>query len=339
MPVTVIFGGQFGSEGKGKVAHYFAKNENADYCIRVGGPNSGHTVYRDGEKLIFRILPTGVIEKNVIAVLPAGSYIDLSILKQEMKMSELSDDRLLIDENAVIISNDFIVNEKQSNLRQSIASTESGTGAAVIERIKRKKGVKLLARDFDELKPFVCDTKKIMRAACNSNKKIIAEGTQGFGLSLLHAKDYPYVTSRDTSAASIISECGLSPFDVENIVMVIRAFPIRVSGNSGPIPNEISWDILRNELGKNEDMTEYTSCTSRVRRVARFDEDVVNRSIICNKPNIIVLNHLDYVDTVCREGIITDKAKGFIEMVSERTHSKIDFIGVNEMDVVKLGGK
>ncbi len=25
MPVTIIFGGQFGSEGKGKVAHYFTK--------------------------------------------------------------------------------------------------------------------------------------------------------------------------------------------------------------------------------------------------------------------------------------------------------------------------
>ena len=339
MSVTVIFGGQFGSEGKGKVAHYFAKNENAEYCIRAGGTNSGHTVYRNGEKFIFRVLPTGVMEKDITAVLPAGSYIDLSILKHEMKMSGLSADRLLIDENAVIISNDFIIAEKQSDLRQRIASTESGTGAAVIERIKRKKGIKLLARDFDELKPFICDTKKVLRMACDENKKIIAEGTQGFGLSLLHAKEYPYVTSRDTSAASILSECGLSPFDVEKIVMVIRAFPIRVSGNSGPLPNEISWDILRNELGRNEDMTEYTSCTDRVRRVARFDEDVVNRSIICNKPNVIVLNHLDYVDTACREGVITDKAHRFVETVSDRINCAIDFVGVNEMELVKLGGK
>lgn len=339
MSVTVIFGGQFGSEGKGKTAHYFAKNEKADYCVRVGGPNSGHTVYRNGEKLIFRILPTGVIEKNVTAVLPAGSYIDLSILKYEMEMSGLSYDRLLIDENAVIISDDFIMAEKQSGLRKSIGSTESGTGAAVIERIKRKKEGKLLAKDFDELKPLVRDTKKILRMACDSNKKIIAEGTQGFGLSLLHSKDYPYVTSRDTSAASIISECGLSPFDVENIVMVIRAFPIRVSDDSGPLPNEISWDILRDELGKDEDMTEYTSCTNRVRRVARFDEDVVNRSIICNKPNVIVLNHLDYVDPICRNGVITDKVKDFVDTVNDTINCKIDFVGTNELDLINLEGK
>ncbi len=105
----------------------------------------------------------------MMAVLPAGSYINLNILKEEMKIAGLSDDRLLIDENAVIISDYFIAAEKQSNLRQSIGSTESGTGAAVIARIERNKNIKLLARDFPELK--TCDTKKILRDACNAGKK------------------------------------------------------------------------------------------------------------------------------------------------------------------------
>lgn len=329
MSVTVIFGGQFGSEGKGKTAHYFAKTEKASYCVRVGGPNSGHTVYRAGEKIIFRLLPTGIIEDQVTAVLPAGSYIDLSILRDEMNLAGVSEDRVLIDNNAVIISDDFIATERQSGLRRDIGSTESGTGEAVITRIRRKKGVRLLARDFREL--HTCDTKKILRDACNAGKKIIAEGTQGFGLSLLHAKEYPYVTSRDTSAAAILSECGLSPFDVENIVMVIRAFPIRVSGDSGELPNEISWDILRNELGKTEDMTEYTSCTNRVRRVARFDADVVRRSILCNRPNIIVLNHMDYVDDHVHDlPAISGKCEEFISAVEAQIGQRVSCFGTGE---------
>jgi adenylosuccinate synthase len=44
MPVTVVVGGQFGSEGKGKVAHFFARSQNASVAVRVGGSNSGHTV-------------------------------------------------------------------------------------------------------------------------------------------------------------------------------------------------------------------------------------------------------------------------------------------------------
>jgi len=329
MSVTVIFGGQFGSEGKGKTAHYFAKNERVSYCVRVGGPNSGHTVYRGREKIIFRLLPTGVIEDHVTAVLPAGSYINLSILREEMNLAGVSEDRVLIDDNAVIISDDFIAAERQSNLRRDIGSTESGTGEAVMARIKRKKDVKLLAKDFCEL--HTCDTKKILRDACDTGKKIIAEGTQGFGLSLLHAKEYPYVTSRDTSAAAILSECGLSPFDVENIVMVIRAFPIRVSGDSGELPNEISWDILRNELGKTEDMTEYTSCTNRVRRVARFDADVVRRSILCNRPNIIVLNHLDYVDDHVHDlPAISGKCGEFISSVEAQIGQRVSYFGTGE---------
>lgn len=336
MSVTVIFGGQFGSEGKGKTAHYFAKTEEADYCVRVGGPNSGHTVYRDGEKYIFRMLPTGIIEDHVTAVLPAGSYIDLSVLREEMRLAGVSEDRVLIDENAVIISDDFIAAERQADLRRNIGSTESGTGAAVMARISRKKNVKLLAKDFCELR--TCDTKKILRGACDAGKKVIAEGTQGFGLSLLHAREYPYVTSRDTSAAAILSECGLSPFDVENIVMVIRAFPIRVSGESGNLPNEIDWNILRDELGKTEDMTEYTSCTDRVRRVARFDAEVVTRSIICNRPNIIVLNHLDYVDDHVHDlPVISGKCEEFISAVEAQIGQEVSYFGTGVNTLFKRG--
>lgn len=336
MSVTVIFGGQFGSEGKGKTAHYFAKKERADYCVRVGGPNSGHTVYKDGKKFIFRTLPTGIIEDHVTAVLPAGSYIDLSVLREEMNLAGVSEDRVLIDENAVIISDDFIEAERRSNLRQNIGSTESGTGEAVIARIRRKKNAKLLAKDFCELR--TCDTKKILRGACDAGKKVIAEGTQGFGLSLLHAREYPYVTSRDTSAAAILSECGLSPFDVENIVMVIRAFPIRVSGESGELPNEIDWNILRDELGKTEDMTEYTSCTDRVRRVARFDAEVVTRSIVCNQPNIIVLNHLDYVDDHVHDlPVISGKCEEFISAVEAQIGQEVSYFGTGVNTLFKWG--
>ena len=39
-----LVGGQFGSEGKGKVAHFLAREQNASVAVRVGGSNSGHTV-------------------------------------------------------------------------------------------------------------------------------------------------------------------------------------------------------------------------------------------------------------------------------------------------------
>ena len=55
MPVTVVVGGQYGSEGKGKVSAILAKEMDATAVVRCGGPNSGHTVYDDsGRKYVFR---------------------------------------------------------------------------------------------------------------------------------------------------------------------------------------------------------------------------------------------------------------------------------------------
>ena len=41
--------------------------------------------------------------------------------------------------------------------------------------------------------------------------EVLVEGTQGFGLSLLHGEEYPFVTSRDTTASAFAMEAGLAP--------------------------------------------------------------------------------------------------------------------------------
>ena len=85
MPVTVVVGGQFGGEGKGKVAHYLAQEMKASIAVRVGGSNSGHTVIdSSGSPIIFRHLPTAALLPDVTCVLGAGSYINPEILLQEV---------------------------------------------------------------------------------------------------------------------------------------------------------------------------------------------------------------------------------------------------------------
>ena len=100
----------------------------------------------------------------------------------------------------------------------SIGSTGSGTGEAVLSRIKRNSNL-LFAKDATELKPYIQNTKAFLRSRLDKNKRIILEGTQGYGLSLLHSEHYPYVTSRDTTAAGFLSEAGLSPLDVDDVVL------------------------------------------------------------------------------------------------------------------------
>lgn len=329
MSVTVIAGGQFGSEGKGKVAHFFAENHQCSVAVRVGGSNSGHTVIDDnGIVRIFRHLPTAAILPGTLCVIPAGSYIDVDILLHEIFDIGLDPERLVIDKNAVVVTEQNKKTEEEWGLRPNIGSTGTGTGAAVISRIQRCGAVRLASSD-SRLAPFISNTRSLLRQRIKQGDKIIIEGTQGFGLSVLHADDYPFATSRDTIAAGFVSEAGLSPFDVDEIVLVIRAFPIRVPGHSGPMPNEIDWKEV-SKISGTDCIEERTSVTNRIRRVAKFDSSVVRAAIEVNRPTKIVLNHVDYVDSRCAIlGVLTSKAAKFVNEIENMLDHSIDFVGFN----------
>lgn len=336
MPISVVIGGQFGSEGKGKVAHDLARRCKSSIAIRVGGANSGHTVIDpDGNARKFRALPTASILPNAISVIAAGSYIDPSVLMAEIAETRLDPSRLLIDPNAVLITDEHKQAEHTSGLGEKIGSTLSGTGVAVISRLLRNGSAHFASSD-DRLKPFIRDTSSFMRERLSSNERVIIEGTQGFGLSVLHSQDYPNVTSRDTSAAGFVSEAGLSPLDVDEVIMVLRAFPIRVAGNSGPLPNEINWETVTRESGYPNDLVEHTTVTDNIRRVARFDAAVVRAAIKVNSPNLIVLNHVDYIDASCRKThCLNLQTEKFVTLVEQQINSKIDYIGFGPSGIVR----
>ena len=77
MPVTVVVGGQFGSEGKGKICAHLASTDNVDYMVRCGGPNSGHTVYLDGKRFQLRQVPAGFVNPHTRLLIAAGHWLTL----------------------------------------------------------------------------------------------------------------------------------------------------------------------------------------------------------------------------------------------------------------------
>lgn len=318
MALKIIVGGQFGGEGKGKVAYWLAKNKNINYSIRIGGSNSGHTVIHKGKKYIFRHLPTPCLLESHVSILAAGTYIDLEVLEKEIELAALNPSTLWIDSNAVIITSGDKDTEHKENLRASIGSTLSGTGQGVINRIERKTD-KILAKHCSQLLPYVVDTKLNIRELLDAGENVLVEGTQGYGLSLLHSDYYPFTTSRDTTAAGFLSEIGMSPFDVDDIYLVIRAYPIRVEGNSGPLLHETSWKSIGIEA-------ELTSVTKEERRVAEIDCNLIKKAIAANQPTKIILNHLDYVSE--------QKASDFVSKVEAEISNKISYFGFDSLGLV-----
>src|SRR4249920_890356 len=83
MSSVVIVGAQWGDEGKGKIVDIYM--EFADVVVRwAGGPNAGHTLVVGDEKVVVRLLPSGILREGTRCVLGQGMVIDLAVLLAEI---------------------------------------------------------------------------------------------------------------------------------------------------------------------------------------------------------------------------------------------------------------
>lgn len=338
MPVSIIVGGQFGSEGKGKVSLELVRmaTERQIAVVRVGGPNSGHTAYdRSGRKFALRQLPAGAVDRNVDVVFPAGSFVDVDVLLREIDELDYPRHRIFISHYANIITPEQKAWEVNAGLVSGIGSTGSGVGAAIMAQVAREASNFPLHRHdaahCAPLEPFLRDTTALMRTWLDAGSRIVIEGTQGFGLSLYDGGHWPKATSRATTAAAALAETGLSPMDVDNVVLVIRSYPIRVAGNSGPLPGETSWEAISESIDAQSDLREYTTVTKKLRRVGHFDASVVKAAIACNNPTVIVLNHVDYVGSGRIDSEDCAKVASFVAEVEREIARRIDHLGFSPM--------
>ncbi len=336
MSLWIIVGGQFGSEGKGKIAAVLTQREDIDICIRCGGPNSGHSfVTEDGTTKLVRQVPTGFVNPRTRLLIPAGGLIDLNVLAAEMKVLRLDPHRVGIDRNAMIIEGSDHETEARLGLRERLSSTLCGVGAAVARRALRGADVRLASNAAKEekwLQPLLTDVSAEANEAVDRGEKVLIEGTQGFGLSLYHSTEYPKATSRDTTASGFLSEVGLSPRLVTDVVVVFRTFPIRVAGEqAGTLREEITWELLQKESGCPFPLHELTSVTGKTRRVARFDWGLAESAVRMNRPTQLAINCIDYLDFSDRnKGAIADlsgRSRVFIRDLEARLAVQVVYVG------------
>lgn len=336
MSLWVVVGGQYGSEGKGKVSAFITKQENIDICVRCGGPNSGHSfVDENGKNVVLRQLPTGFVNPHTRLLIPAGALIDPAVLKQEIESLRLPPERIGIDRKSFIIEQKDREKEQTLGLRERLSSTLCGVGAAQSRRVLRGEDARLardVSREHPWMNEYLTDVSDEVNTALDCEKRVLIEGTQGFGLSLYHSDHYPKTTSRDTTTAGFLSEVGVSPRLVTEIVVVFRTFPIRVAGaQAGPLKDEITWEQLQMESGYPHSIQEWTTVTRKVRRVARFDWDLAKRCVDVNRPTRLAVNGLDYIDYKnrgCRIlDTLTQNAKGLVHQMEDRLASPVSFCG------------
>ena len=298
--VDVLVGGQYGSEGKGNIVGHIAPEY--DLLIRVGGPNAGHQVFAEPRPEKYYHLPSGTSRApNARLLLGPGAVINPHKLLKEIATHGVGADRLVIDEQAMIID-DADIREEEVRFR-NISSTAQGVGIASARKLTGRSDYKdgrarFLARDVLELRPYLGKARTVIADATVQGQRILLEGTQGTSLSLHHG-GYPHVTTRDTTASGCLADAGISPFSVRRIIMVCRTFPIRVGGPSGPMDYEVRIEEIhkRSRIPIEElKQTETTTTTGRPRRIAEFDWEQLKESVQLNGPTDIALTFVDYFD-------------------------------------------
>lgn len=327
--LNVVLDLQWGSTGKGKLCAYLAQKHAVDVATVDFQPNAGHTiVFDDGRKVILKQFPAAALFGARVLMNP-GATLSVARVLEEVEICSAKD-RLVIHPHASVVT-EAHKKWEQENLKR-ISSTLQGAGAALGLKSMRAPET-VLAKDVPELHRWIGDTTEAIHTYIRAGAMCVAEGAQGFDLSLNHGFRYPYVTSRDVTTASIMSNAGVPPQLLGDVYGCLRTFPIRVGhqlekdgtkvGDSGPFYEdqmELTWDDLKIRSGAKHDLLERTTVTNKVRRVFTFSSTQLRRAMrVCWPTHLFInfINHVDAGDLSKRTwGELSDVSRDFVHRVS-----------------------
>jgi adenylosuccinate synthase len=296
--IDIVVGLQYGDEGKGKIVNSLANTNSYDFCIRYnGGANAGHTIYKNGKKIVTHQIPSGAVH-NVNCIIGDNCYVDIEKLNNELKYlleNDVNITTLYVSKKAHLITGDHI--NKDSN-ESKIGTTKSGIGPCAISKYGRNgKRVGDLLTDMDikfDKRIIICDVYEIMQTFYLTNKRepnILIEGAQGYGLDITHG-EYPYVTSSHCISTDCLNIGIPIKNNLINIYGVSKCYETYVGAkNFQPKDNDIlkRIQIIGEEKG---------ATTGRDRQVNYLNIAVLTKSIWINNVTKVVINKYDVLKEV-----------------------------------------
>ena len=377
--VTVVLDSQAGSCGKGKFIGYLALNDNVDVAIDNFMSNAGHTFVMGDNKYMTQQLPTSLVNPNTSLVIAPEAAITPAILFHEiLKYSDIIGDRkIIINPRAVVIK------QKHRDMEAEIlrsGSTFKGCGSARADKVMRQAELfgeywahNEYTSDEEIIETFtpdqiefvrnhivVMDTMEYINDAIDNKHNVLVEGSQGCDLDINYGLPYPNTTSRQCHAGQLVADCGISPKLVDEIIMIMRPYPIRISNltnlknecgesiivSSGDYDGaeEISWDIVKERCGAPDDVEfgEMTTVTKKTRRVFEMNWNRLKYVTKLNRPTMIALNFAQYIDWgayKCKSyAELPQKVLDFIAQVEDVTGVPVKLIGTgaDNEDIIDL---
>ena len=286
MPVTAIVGANWGDEGKGKITDLLA--QNADYVVRFqGGANAGHTIINQYGRFSLHLLPSGIFSARTTNIIGSGVAFDVRKFVTEIKSvieGGVPEPKILVSDRVQLLMPYHILQDTYEEERlagKAYGSTKSGIAPFYQDKYA-KTGIQVNHKDpldpeevlatlheyRDLIAPYLADTSAILTNALKEGKRVLVEGQLG----TLKDPDmgiYPMVTSSYTTAAFAAVGAGFPPYEIKDIVTVVKAYSSAVGG--GEFVSEIFGDEAEELRRRGGDKGEYGATTGRPRRIGWFD--------------------------------------------------------------------
>lgn len=335
----VVVGTQWGDEGKGKITDYLA--QRADVVVRYqGGNNAGHTVVINNQKYSLHLLPSGILNPNIINVMANGMVIDPKAFCQELSKIK-TPFKLFVSNRAHIVlpyhpKLDLAYELSKGDAK--IGTTHKGIGPAYTDKVariglrvgtfvnenrfyhhlkelvERKNNELSLYKqpllDFESIFAEFREYAKVMEPfVCDTSillNELIEQDKKilfegAQGVLLcLDHGTYPYVTSSSPTAASVPLNTGIAPWLVEGAIGVTKAYTTRVG--SGPMPSEIEGELAHyiRETGR-----EYGTTTGRPRRIGWLDTVILRHTKRVSGLSYLAVTLLDVLTGIDELKIVT----------------------------------
>ncbi len=166
---TVVLGGQWGDEGKGKVVDVLA--EESDIIARYqGGANAGHTVHVGDEEFILHQIPSGILHPEKRCLLGNGVVLDPIQFFREYDEAESRgvslDGRVGVSLRAQLLLpyHRLLDQIREGKTTKKIGTTGRGIGPAYEEKIGRR-GIRVVdLKDEQEARERLTEGRERARA-------------------------------------------------------------------------------------------------------------------------------------------------------------------------------
>ena len=276
--VDVIFGASYGDEGKGKICYRRAKDY--DYVCRYnGGPNAGHTVYHEGQKIVTHSVPVGIVHNKRCLIGP-NCVLSAQLFSEELEyLSGLGLDTSLIKvhPHAHMITEKHLIRDKF--LKSIFGTTGQGVGPCLADKAIRT------GQRAEEL----IDSKYLWDGELEG--RVLCESAQGVYLDI-NFGEYPYVTSSECMPYSACS-IGFSPKLIDKIIAVSKMYDTRAGFDTYFGKPEDMNDDMRSLATLGE---EFGATTGRPRTCKWLNLDKIIKAICMTGATEIIFNKGDILE-------------------------------------------